>query len=108
MKNIVFKEINDLERDYVIVRRSLLLSLLCDSGSDLKSLEDLMPDDSALHLKIRTARKANKFSQFQLAEHSKLKQPDISSFEKGDDGFSSERRMRIINALKELLLEKNS
>jgi DNA-binding XRE family transcriptional regulator len=104
MKDSVFNAIDDIGRDYIIVPRKLLLQLLGQEETKPNEEMKLNIDDPGLYMKIRTIRKKHKISQANLAAKAHLKQPDISSFENGDDGFSSERRGRIIESL-ELLVK---
>lgn len=106
MRDSVFRTIDDIGKDYIIVPRKLLLQLLGQEDAKPNERVELKVDDPGLYLKVRTIRKKHKISQTNLASKANLKQPDISSFENGDEGFSSERRSRIIESLGELVKSK--
>lgn len=103
MKSKILREIHSAGKDYVIVRRSLLLSLLGEINDSKDALGNLDANDPDLYIEIRMIRKAHKISQTQLATEAKLRQPDVSAFEKGDDGFSSERKKRVIDSIRKLV-----
>lgn len=100
---------------YIIVREDLLRYLLGVAPKEavlslirqIATSESLDPSDPLVHKKVRRVREAHKITQVQLATESKIKQPDISDFERnGSKGFD-ERLPRIIEALQNLTGKPN-
>lgn len=118
----LFKEIEASTSNYIIVPKHILLELLklSEIKNDLlttnkddtilkptfdikEKIDQLSEGSPTLKNDIKFIRKQLGITQDELANEAKMKQPDISDFENlKDKNFEAERRIRIIEALKNL------